>query len=84
VVTTNVGGIPYLVTDEQHALLVPPDDAAAMAAAVQRVLTTPPLAAQLSRTGRSYAQQFDWETVLPQWQALLDTLLQQACQTHAR
>ncbi len=35
VVSTNVGGIPYLLEHEVDSLLVPPDDAQAMALAVQ-------------------------------------------------
>jgi len=39
VVSTNVGGIPFLVEDGVDALLVPPNDPDAMAAAVKRILT---------------------------------------------
>ncbi|HYJ48027.1 MAG TPA: glycosyltransferase family 4 protein, partial [Pyrinomonadaceae bacterium] len=38
VVTTDVGGLPYLLNDGDNALLVPRDDAHAMAGAVRRVL----------------------------------------------
>lgn len=75
VVTTNVGGIPYLVADDQQALLVPPDDSTAMAAAVRQLLTTPELAARLSGEGHAYVQQFDWGTVLPQWHTLLREMI---------
>ena len=52
VVSTNVGGIPYLLKDEENALLVPPDDPEAMAAAVKRILSEPELAAKLSGNAR--------------------------------
>ncbi len=71
VVSTNVGGIPYLVEDEKNGLLVPPNDAGAMAAAVRRVLTEPGLAERLSRNARAKAEQFDWSIILPQWEELL-------------
>jgi len=71
VVSTNVGGIPYLLDHEQDALLVPPNDPDAMADAVRRILAEPDLAAQLSRNARCKAEQFDWETILPQWERLL-------------
>ena len=71
VVTTSVGGIPYLVEHGRDALLVPPDDADAMAAAVRRILSEPGLAARLSRNARAQAQQFDWSVILPRWKALL-------------
>jgi glycosyltransferase involved in cell wall biosynthesis len=74
IVSTNVGGIPYLLEDEHDALLVRPDDPQAMAAAVRRVLTEPGLAERLSRSAREKAEAFDWSVVLPQWEALLSAV----------
>lgn len=71
VVSTNVGGVPYLLEDGRDALLVPPGDAPAMAAAVRRILTDRPLAERLSRNARRKAEQFDWSLIMPQWQSLL-------------
>ena len=70
IVSTNVGGIPYLVEDGLDGLLVPPDDAAAMAAAVQKLLNDPGLAERLSSNARRKAEGFDWEHILPLWEAL--------------
>jgi glycosyltransferase involved in cell wall biosynthesis len=78
VVTTRVGGIPYLLRDGHDALLVPPNDAPAMAAAVRRVLHEPGLAARLSYNARETVERFGWEHVLPQWDALLRTAVKQA------
>lgn len=72
VVSTNVGGIPYLLEHEHDALLVPPNDPEAMAAAVRRLLTEPGLAERLSRNGRLKVLRFDWSVVLPQWEALFN------------
>src|SRR5262249_30944608 len=58
VVSTNVGGIPYLVDDGQDGLLVPPDDPGAMAHAVGRILDDPDLADRLSRNARRKAERF--------------------------
>ena len=71
IVSTNVGGLPYLLEDEHDALLVPPGNGEAMAQAVERVLHEPGLAARLSRNARAKAEQFDWDIVLPQWEQLL-------------
>lgn len=71
IVSTNVGGIPYLLEHERDALLVPPADPEAMAAAVRRVLTEPDLAERLSRNARAKAEGCDWSAVLPQWEELL-------------
>jgi glycosyltransferase involved in cell wall biosynthesis len=76
VVSTSVGGIPYLLEHEHDALLVPPNDPEAMAIAVRRLLTEPGLAERLSRNGRQKAEQFDWSIILPQWEALLISVAQ--------
>jgi glycosyltransferase involved in cell wall biosynthesis len=73
IVSTNVGGIPYLLEDGRDALLVPPDDEFAMAAAVRGILRTPRLAETLSRNARRGAEPFDWSAVLPKWEQLLET-----------
>ena len=75
VVSTRVGGVPYLVEDGRNGLLVPPGDAEAMAAAVRRVLLEPGLAARVSENGRSDAQGSDWSVVLPVWEAILGSLV---------
>jgi glycosyltransferase involved in cell wall biosynthesis len=71
VVSTDVGGIPRLLTDGVDCLLVPPRDAAAMAAAVKRIVTDASLAARLSANARATALGFDREAVLTTWENLL-------------
>jgi glycosyltransferase involved in cell wall biosynthesis len=65
IVSTNVGGVPFLVQDGRHALLVPPRDPAAMAAAALRVLDDAELAARLRREGVVHAASFAWDKVRP-------------------
>jgi len=67
IVSTDVGGIPYLLEHERDALLVPPADPEAMAGAIQRLLTEPGLAERLSRSARAKAEGFDWDAILPRW-----------------
>jgi glycosyltransferase involved in cell wall biosynthesis len=71
VVSTRVGGVPYLVRDGEEGLLTPVGNAEAMAAAVERLLEHPELAARISQAARSRAEGFDWAAVLPQWEELL-------------
>jgi glycosyltransferase involved in cell wall biosynthesis len=75
VVSTNVGGIPYLVNHQQDALLVPPDDAEPMASAVKRILTEPELAVSLSKHGRLKTEQLDWAVVIKRWERVLSDVL---------
>ncbi len=74
VVSTNVGGMPYLLAHEREGLLVEPNDAEAMAGACRRILTDPQLAATLSGNGLKRASSFDWENIAPRWRALLQDL----------
>jgi glycosyltransferase involved in cell wall biosynthesis len=71
IISTSVGGIPYLLRDGHDALLVPPNDPEAMAAAVRRILKEPGLAKILSRNARRKAEEFSWSNILPQWEELL-------------
>ncbi|GAG24764.1 unnamed protein product, partial [marine sediment metagenome] len=74
VVSTDVGGIPYLLDDGHNALLVPPGDPEAMAAAVRRVLTEPGFAGTLSNNARTSARLYDWDLILPMWMKLLQNI----------
>ncbi len=71
VVSTDAGGVRYLVDDGEDALLVPRDAPAEMAAAVGRILADPALAARLSAGGREKAGVCDWSRLLPEWEELL-------------
>lgn len=77
VVSTNVGGLPLLLEDQQNALLVPPNDSERMAEAVERVLTDHSLAQKLSENARNKAEQHDWSVILPQWEDLFRSLATQ-------
>lgn len=70
VVSTAVGGVPYLVRDEQTALLVPPSDVAAMARAMRRVVEDAALGARLREQGLADVQRYRWAVVGPQWARL--------------
>lgn len=67
VVTTDAGGVPYIVTDEKTALIVPRDDHAAMAASAIRLLENEALAVELGRNGREDCQRFTWPAVRELW-----------------
>lgn len=74
VVTTNVGGLPYLLEDGVDALLVPQDEPQAMANAIRRLLTEPGLAEKLSTNARHKVEGFDWSVILPEWERLFTEL----------
>jgi L-malate glycosyltransferase len=71
VVSTNVGGVPWLVKDEENGLLVNPGDILAMEESVARILQAPQLSVRLSSKAREKALQFDWEIIKLQWKEIL-------------
>jgi glycosyltransferase involved in cell wall biosynthesis len=70
VVSTRVGGVPYIVECERTALLVPPSDAPAMADAIVRVLSEPGLAVALREQALRDVQSFAWPAVKPRWETV--------------
>lgn len=75
IVATRVGGIPELVEDREHALLVPPRDAEALAGAVAELLRDRRLAEQLAERARERRRtRFTKPAVLGQLNALYDDL----------
>lgn len=66
IVSTNVGGVPFLVEDGSTALLVPPRSPEQMATAALRVLSEPLLAARLRAAGIETAKQYAWTQVRDQ------------------
>jgi glycosyltransferase involved in cell wall biosynthesis len=75
VVSTNVGGIPFLVEDARNALLVEPRRPESMARAALRVLESPALAASLAGAGRAAAEEFTWPKVREAWFGIYASLL---------
>lgn len=63
VVSTNVGGITYLVEDGRTALLVPPGDPTAMADAVLRLHADLALAEHLRAAGLESVAHYSWPKV---------------------
>ncbi len=67
VVATRVGGLPFLVRNEETALLVDDNDDEAMAGAVLRLVAQPELAERLSVNGRRLAESSSWSRVHDAW-----------------
>jgi glycosyltransferase involved in cell wall biosynthesis len=76
VVSTSIGGIPFLLTNEETGLLVPGEDASSMAEAVTRLLEEPGLASKLSSQGRELAERSSWESVRPMWEEVFTEIME--------
>lgn len=75
VVSTNVGGVPYIIENGKEGLLVPPDDPKAMAEAIKEILIDSPLSSKLSTNAHCKASLHDWSVVLPQWEDLFMSII---------
>lgn len=74
VITTNVGGIPYLVKDGETGLLVNDDDAEAMAAAIEMIYSQPGLGKEIAGRAFLFSRRFNAEEVLEKWMQLFARL----------
>ncbi len=70
IVSTNAGGIPYIVRHEETGLLVESNDHAAMAREAIRLLEDPALAETIIRNGRAESEKYTWAAVREDWLAL--------------
>lgn len=74
VVTTDVGGIPYIARDGETALLVPARDPRALAEAACRLLADRDLARGLAAHGLAEARRYAWSAVGKSWLELYRAL----------
>ncbi|MEM9404776.1 MAG: glycosyltransferase family 4 protein [Acidobacteriota bacterium] len=70
VVSTDAGGLKYLIRSGSDGLLVPVGDPHAMADAVERLLDEPGLGLALTRTARAKVERWDWRHVIVRWEEL--------------
>lgn len=71
VISTNVGGIPFLLETDKTALLVQKGDVKAMSDCVIKFLQNEELVTKISLNARKKAESWDWKQVKIQWDELL-------------
>ena len=67
VISTNVGGMPYLIDDGHDGILIEPDNVNAFVNAIKQILGDPELANLLGVNARRKVEQFDWNIVKHLW-----------------
>ncbi len=63
VVSSHVGGLPYMLRDGETGLLVPPGEPAQLAAAAERLLTEPGLWERVASAALQEVQRYTWAQV---------------------
>ncbi len=72
VISTNVGGIPSLLNNQNDAILVPPNNKTAFVEAIKELLSNGYQVTFLTENARRKVENFDWEKVKHTWMQLLD------------
>lgn len=67
VISTNVGGIPFLIDDNVDGVLVPQSDPEKFVQAINSLITDESLVKGLSKNARSKVEQFDWDVLKHKW-----------------
>jgi L-malate glycosyltransferase len=67
VLTTDAGGIPFVVTDGETGFVVPVDDYAALADRAFKLLSESGTAARIARQARAECTKYTWKVVCDQW-----------------
>jgi glycosyltransferase involved in cell wall biosynthesis len=75
VISTNVGGVPYIVENGRTAVLVSPDEAQEMAQAIVKLCSDPVLRSRLRDAGLRAVAPYAWDQVRPQWLALYHSVV---------
>lgn len=71
VVTTKVGGIPYLFEDQKEGIMIPPDDCDAFVSAITALVKDETKTQEICSNARKKAASWDWGTVRLMWKETL-------------
>jgi len=71
IVSTNVGGIPYVLENNITALLINPNNVEEMIVAIEKLITSPNLVHKLSTNAHSESKKYHKDAVILQWQKIL-------------
>ncbi|MDO5981682.1 glycosyltransferase family 4 protein [Flavivirga spongiicola] len=67
IISTNVGGMPFLIEDGHTGILVEPDSVKAFIKAIKKLLNSPKESSIMALNARKTAEQLDWNVVKNQW-----------------
>ncbi len=75
IVSTNVGGLPFLIEDGVDGLLVDKNDDKMMSEKIDNLLTNPALCKTLSTHARAKADTYDWNVIKGQWDNIIKDII---------
>jgi glycosyltransferase involved in cell wall biosynthesis len=72
IISTNVGGMPFLIDNEENGVLVPANNAEAFVDAIIELCNQPVKVQNLTQNARMKMKGFDWKKIKHDWIKLLD------------
>ena len=72
IVSTNVGGIPFLIESGKEGILVASEEPQAMAEGIKKYFAQPQFRSDIVDNARKKAEKFSWDTVKKQWFKILE------------
>jgi len=72
IVSTNAGGLPYLIHHQEDGLLVNIGDVQGFTDAIDKLVSQPEVASKLSGNARLKVERFDWQVVKNQWKDVIN------------
>lgn len=72
VISTDVGGMPFLIKDGTDGILVTPNNPANFVTEIEKLIDSPLLAGNLATNARAKISEFDWEMIKHNWITLLN------------
>jgi len=72
VVSTNVGGIPYLLENRKTAILVDDEDTNAMVSGIKEIISDNILSQAMIANALEMVEKFDWNIVKSKWNEILN------------
>ncbi len=71
IISTDIGGVPFLITNEVDGILVAPNNAEDFVKAIKKIKSQQDRTSSMISSARKNAEQFDWSIVKNQWIKLL-------------
>lgn len=71
IVSTNVGGMPFLIENKKEGFLVEPNNIDVFVSEIKKIIYNPNEISQMVLNARKKAEQFDWEIIKHEWRDVL-------------
>ncbi len=72
IVSTNVGGIPFMIEDTVDGIMVAPKDVSAMVDAILKICENQHISEAMSKAARVKGESYNWSIIKESWHKVLD------------